>query len=211
MNLLSRLLGGSESSHDKAFSNDLKRLNEVKAGLGDQAVNYVRTGADATVLSSLSVLCKANELEVCKTYLNDKSPVRARRELFARAEPYDLDLMQRYGEVVSAAASAAVVTVVGTDAAPKTLRVFFTEAFLGLPDNPNSWPRKAKPLYGKGLTVERALDMARRLGGNLVDFFDVVYGRGGPYGGNGGVYPAAAASRPPAARPRPALGPAAAR
>src|SRR5215468_5922339 len=194
MSLLSRLLGGG-SSHDKVISNDLKRLNQLKAGLGDQAINYVRTGADATVLSSLSVLCKGNEIEVCKTYLNHGSPTRPRWELFARGQPYDLELMQRYAEVVSAVASATTVKTVGTDAAPMAVRVFFTEAFLGLPDVPNSWPRKAKPLDGNGLTVERALDMTRRLGGNLVDFFDVVYGRDGTYGINGDLYRQAALLR----------------
>ena len=39
MNLLSRLFGGGGSSHDKVISNDLKRLNQLKAGLGDQAIN----------------------------------------------------------------------------------------------------------------------------------------------------------------------------
>src|SRR5215813_4178656 len=125
MNLLSRLFGGGGSSHDKVISNDLKRLNQLKAGLGDQAINYVRTGADATVLSSLSVLCKGNEIEVCKTYLNHGSPTRPRWELFARGQPYDLELMQRYAEVVSAVASATTVKTVGTDAAPMAVRVFF--------------------------------------------------------------------------------------
>jgi len=187
MSLLSRLLGGG-SSHDKVISNDLKRLNQLKAGLGDQAINYVRTGADGTVLSSLSVLCKSNEIEVCKTYLNANSPTRPRWELFARGNPYDLELVQRYAEVVSAVAGASKVKTVGTDATPIAVRVFFTEAFLGLPDAPNSWPRKAKPLDGKGLTVERALDMTRRLGGTVVDFFDVIYGRDGTYGINGDLY-----------------------
>src|SRR5262245_51823734 len=160
MNLLSRLFGGGGSSADKAVSSDLKRLNQIKAGLGDQAINYVRTGADATVLSSLSVLCKANELEACTNYVKQGSPIRSRWELFARAEPYDLDLMQRYAEVLCAATtSATTIKTVGTDAAPRAVRVFFTEAFLGLPDQHNSWPRKATALNGRGLTVERALDM----------------------------------------------------
>jgi hypothetical protein len=190
MSLLSRLFGGG---HDSVVSNDLKRLNNIKSGLGDQAVNYVRTGADATVLSSLSVLCKTNELEVGQTYLKQDSPAQARRELFAQAEPYDLDVMQRYAEALCAAGNAPSVKTVGTDAAPKAVRVFFSEAFLGVAYESNTWPRKAKPLSGRGLTVERAVEMARRLGGNPIDFFDVVYAReDAGYGMNGDLYRQAA-------------------
>jgi hypothetical protein len=50
----------------------------------------VRTGADAVVLASLNTLCKANELEVCRTYVDGRSnATMRRRKLFAHGEPYD--------------------------------------------------------------------------------------------------------------------------
>ena len=104
MKILNWLLGSS-SSHDPIVGDDLKRLNLVKAGLGDQAIAYVRSGEGETVLASLSALCRANELEVCKAWTDRKSPTLKRREMFASAHPYDAAQMQRYVEVLCAASA----------------------------------------------------------------------------------------------------------
>ena len=61
------------------IENDLKRLNQIKAGLGDHAVSYVRNGDNETVLSSLSTLGDNGLLKACYNYVpyQDKfSPAR---------------------------------------------------------------------------------------------------------------------------------------
>src|SRR5262249_14601478 len=150
----------------------------------DQAIAYVRTGENATVLASLSTLCRTNELEVCRTYVDHR--VRAtpdRRQLFAKADPYDLPLMHRYTEVLAAAAADvphkgvgrfSPEAVSGTEKAPRLLRIFFSEAFLGMREH-QTWPPKATPLHDKGLILENAIAMCRLFGGDIVDLFDVLY------------------------------------
>ena len=85
MNFSSNLLGARP--HDSTIKSDLQRLDDVRPGLGEQAIAYVRTGADGTVLATLNALCKANDLEVCRTYVDTSrsSATLARREFFAQA------------------------------------------------------------------------------------------------------------------------------
>jgi HEAT repeat protein len=187
MRWLGSLIGWGPQD-EKTVANDLKRLNSLKAGLGDQATAYVCKGEGGTVLSSISVLSKANELEVCTLYLKDKSPTLERRRMFARAHPYPCEMMQRYTEVLLAASSNGVRLELapGSEAVPMKVRLFFLEAFMGLADHPNSWPRTAAPLNGKGLTPEMAADMVHRLDGQLVDLFDVLFAKSGNYSVVGG-------------------------
>src|SRR5262245_52308264 len=107
-------LVGLAPQEDKVVSDDLKRLNSVKAGLGDQAAAYVRSGDYETVLSTLSVNCQTNPLEVCKQYVQTNSPTMARRALLARGHPYPLDLAQRYADVLSAAGASQLEFAPGT-------------------------------------------------------------------------------------------------
>ena len=179
-------LVGLAAQDEKVVSDDLKRLNAVKTGLGDQASAYVRTGEHEAVLSTLSVHCQANPLEICKHYVQDNSPTTARRRLLARGHPYPLDLAQRYADVLAAAGGSALESAPGTRAVPQRARMFFGEAFLGLPAKTNVWPRKAAPLHGKGLILDTALQMVRRLDADVTDFFDVLYAGGTNYAGNGG-------------------------
>jgi hypothetical protein len=97
-----------------------------------------------------------------------------RRNLFARLNPYDLDFVQRYAEVLNAATPTADGAA-GSSLVPKVIRVFLSEAFLGTLAVPNSWPGRSEPLDGKSLTPEVAITMVQRLGGNLTDFFDALY------------------------------------
>ena len=171
---------------ERVVINDLKRANAVKAGLGDQAETYVRTGDGETVLSTLSVVCQANPFEVCKPYVAERSPTLGRRHIFARAHPYPFDLIQRYAEVVAASGQSALDVAPGTDSVPVKARLFFAEAFLGVRERTNTWPPKAAKLHGKGLTVDAAVDMMRRLGGDVADLFDVLYAKGATYAAIGG-------------------------
>jgi HEAT repeat protein len=169
----------------RVVTRDLKRLNAVKAGLGDAAVDYVSDGKNDTVLSTLAVHCKANELQVCTRYVrHDDSASTDRRAFLAHAHPYPYEAIQRYAEVLAVAGD--LEHAPGTNATPKAIRALFGEAFLGVPVKANTYPQKAKPLNGKGLTVEAALEMIRRLGGSPIDFFDVVYARNVGYTAIGG-------------------------
>jgi HEAT repeat protein len=157
------------------ISNDFKRLNAKQAGLGEKVAAYVLKGEGATVLSTLSVMRPSAELDVCSAWHQDKSPTFSRRRLFAHMHPYDFDVVQRYAEALTATCAAAPDGAVGTATAPLAVRVFLSEAFLGTPENTNTWPRKATKIDGKGLTVETAMEMVRRLGGTATDLVDAIY------------------------------------
>lgn len=199
MGFLSNLFGGG-GPHDGIISNDLKRLESLKVGLGEQAIAYVRTGADGTVLSSLATLCKANELGVSHAYVDPRvaSGINQRRRLFATGEPYDVAVIHRYAEVLCAAApgipAAKAISryaegVCGTDKTPRMVRIFFTEAFLGMREDHSSWPPKPAPqLNGRGLTPDRAIEMTRLLGGDVTDLFDVLFVADNAYSLGGGTY-----------------------
>lgn len=168
------------SVHRQVIVEDLRRLNKVRAGLGDAAAAYVLEGTDGTVLSSIAALVKNDELEVDKAWGAQK-----RRHLFARAHPYDLERMERYTDVLCASAPSMPSHAVGTAQVPRRARIFFSEVFLGVLTNLNVWPRSAEPLAGKGLVLEKALAMLQRLGGTPVDFIDLLY-QGGRIEGSGG-------------------------
>jgi hypothetical protein len=186
MKWLGSLIGWGQQD-EKTVANDLKRLDLLKAGLGEQAIAYVCRGESETVLSTVSVLSKANELEVCAVFWGHASPALERRRMFARAHPYPSDMVQRYTEVlVAASGGLRLEDAPGSQAVPKKVRLFFAEVFLGLPDKTNNWPPTAAPLDGKGLTVELAMDMLRRLDGQLIDFFDVLFAKGTGYRAVGG-------------------------
>jgi HEAT repeat protein len=168
---------GRAAQDGKAAAEDLKRLNTLKPGLGDAALDYVRDGDGETVLSTLATLAQTANLDICRSYVPASSPAIARRRLFARSDPYPFDLVQRYVEVLTALIGPGIDYAPGTQAVPNKLRVFFGEAFLGVVEALPRGPQKAEPPSGKVLPVETALEMARRLDGSLTDVFDVLYVR----------------------------------
>jgi HEAT repeat protein len=180
-------LGGFIGTREDVAAADLKRLDAVRDGLGTEATAYVCNGASETVLSSVAALCKSNELEICKSWVRHDSPTLYRRKLLARLHPYDLDFVQRYAEVLNAAVPT-VAGAAGSDSVPKAIRLFFSEGFFGILDMPNAWPRRAQPLDGKGLVPDVAIAMVQRLGGNLTDFFDLLYCQDKHYGISGEPY-----------------------
>ncbi|MGO9486861.1 MAG: DUF4132 domain-containing protein [Rhodomicrobium sp.] len=197
--MIANLLGGIFDifkTKENIAAADLKRLSEIIPRLAEDATAYVCEGTGETVLSSLNALCKGHELEVGKTYTEQKSPTLARRRLFARAHPYDLDFMQRYAEVLNAACPVLPSDIPGSMAVPKAVRIFLWEAFHGAVESPNTWPQKAVKLGGKGLTPEIAIEMVRRLGGSLADFFELLYTQDGRYSYAGHTYRQAVDLRP---------------
>ena len=189
---LSGLIG---SEIQKAVTNDFKRLNDLKAGLGDAIGDYVCRGENGTALSTLAIHCKANELKVLNRYSYGDSAAELRRKLLAHADPYPHDAIHRYAEVLAAVAD--LSDAPGTSAVPKIMRVLFGEMYLGLPIARNTWPQETKPLDGKGFTLEVAHEMLRRLGGSPADLIDVVYTRSPGYSAiSGELYRKAVDLRP---------------
>lgn len=200
-------LGGLFASKSSVITRDLKRLNDLKPGLGDAAAAYVLKGQGETVLSTLGVVCTANPLEVGKPWAGgprrDQSPSIARRKLIARGDPFDLEVMHRYAEVLDASCPTLPDQVAGSGAAPRAWRAMFTEALLGLPDTLNTWPRKSSPLNGRGMTTDAALALARRLGGDLIDVLDAIYTKGNQWAAADGALYREATDLAPLARAHP--------
>jgi len=169
-------------SRARTIAADLKRLDEVQRGLGDQAFSYVVSGDNATVLATLSTKCAGNELEVGRTYMAPGTPTWPRRQLLAKGDPYDIDLAKRYAEVLSAASKDLSDEVVGSPKAKRLVRVFFSEAFDGVKKQNNTWPPRPGNIGSGGLTLENAEKMVEALGGTVVDLIDVLYNDRGRYG-----------------------------
>ena len=81
---------------------DLNRLNNTMSGLGTKAAQYVLTGQNETVLSTLANGAYSEPLNLNGSYAREK-PSRNRRLLFARLQPYDIELVVRYAKVLHAA------------------------------------------------------------------------------------------------------------
>ncbi len=124
----------------RVVANDLNRLDEVQRGLADKALAFVLGGRDATVLATISTLCKGDELEVAVAWLPNESPSWPRRRLLAQQQPFDDDFTKRYAQVLSAACPSLPDSAVGSDAVPSDVRVLFSEAFPGIRANTNRWP-----------------------------------------------------------------------
>ena len=181
----------------RVVSNDLSRLDQVRRGLGDQAIRYVLDGENETVLASLSSSCSGNELDACESYLRHDSPSWPRRQLLAQQNSFDAEFTKRYTEVLSATCATLPDSACGSDKATKDVRLLFSEAFAGATEDSNRWPPKAVPLTNKGLTLSRAMTMNQMLGGTVVDLVDVMYNERSRYGSiSGNLYRSAADVKP---------------
>ena len=159
----------------RAISSDLARLNDVRTGLGDDSIDYVLSGRNGVVLSSLSTLCTGKEIDVCQGYIRQESPTWARRKLFVLLDPYDVDLICRYVEVLSAACPMLPDYTAGSNKAPKSIRVFFSEAFGGMTKEQGRWPPNAVSITTKGLTLDVAQRVTAALGGTTADLVDLLF------------------------------------
>ena len=154
--------------------------------MGAEATEYVLTGRDEMVLSTIGTLCSGNPLEVATSYARPGSGTMARRRLLVRQDPFDVELLVRYAEVLAASCDALPDSAVGSAKAPKAIRVFFSEAFFGIRKRPNVYPAEVVPLDGKGLTIANALAVTEALGGTPADFVDALYQEDDVYWANGG-------------------------
>ena len=177
---------------------DMKRLNDVERGLGDKATAYVLSGDHETVLSTLSTKCTGAELEVCRpTYYGKEGPSLARRKLLARDHPYDIQVVKRYAEVLSASCKDVPDNAAGSSHTDRLIRLFFSEAFEGLKERTHVYPPKPITIKGKGLTLENAINVVSAFGGSVVDLVDVLYHEQGRYYSiTGGMYRGAVDIKP---------------
>ncbi len=168
---------------------DTKRLDTVKPKLGQKTLDYIISGNNEMVLSTLSACCNNSELEAAQSYLSHNSPAWPRRQLLAQDSPYDVAFAKRYTEVLSATCKELPDSAAGSAKVNKLVRVFFSEAFEGVKQRNNSWPPKPVKISAKGLTLQTAIEMTEALGGTIVDLIDVLYNEKGRYGSiNGGLY-----------------------
>ncbi len=176
---LSKFIPGSVSN---IASRDLKRLNDVQAGLGEIALRFVLKGTDETVLSTLSVACSSNPLEAGGTrfYYGDKSETQRRPKIFLDTQPYDVELLSRYAQVLAASCKT-VPELMGSEKTPLALRILFSEALLATVGNLNSYPREVRNAPVKGLTPEVLARVCKVLGGSLEDVFELLFWDAGPY------------------------------
>ena len=162
------------------IENDLKRLNMIKAGLGDQAVSYVRHGDNETVLSSLSTLGDNGVLNACYNYVpyqDTFSPARCR--FIAASTEKSPHLVCRYIEVLNAVTENIPDHAMGSKQVPDKLRIFFTELFNGDVElGPTNSNRKQCHL---SLSPEEAFKYCEAFDASAVDFFDVLYQKNNHY------------------------------
>ncbi len=183
-------------SRGRVVAADLKRLDDIKPGTADKAVNYVLDGRDETVLATISS-GGGKQLEVGEAYLHHKSPTPARRRLLAQQRPLDPEFSLRYTEVLLASCPNLPDSAAGSDKANSKVRVFFSEVFGGMRDSGYGWrPNAVKPVE-KPLTLADAVRMTELLGGSIEDLVDVAYNKRSEYGVLGGsVYRSAIDMKP---------------
>ena len=155
---------------------DLNRLNGTSQGLGTKAVSYVLSGQNETVLSSLASGQFTETLEVDQEYTRHQATYK-RRNLFARMQPYDSDLIVRYTELLSVTLPTTPQSLSGSKKTPPKVRLFLTEVFGGVDKSPNTYggPNKSKD-YNTRVTPQIAFDIIKMLGGEPADYFDAIYG-----------------------------------
>lgn len=165
--MLSFLKGLASTVSNDVIYSDLSRLNKLGGKTGDKAADYVKTGNNGTVLSTLSNANIPDDLLSPPEYaIAQDAPSRKRRKFFLDADPYDTALVARYAEVLAAARAKrnSDYGLAGPKTADPRLRVFFGEAFKGTVASTNSWPRKPRDAAVTGLTPGKAIAIGDELG-----------------------------------------------
>lgn len=175
----------SATPHAKFISRDLKRLNKVKAGMGDAAVSYVISGDPETVLATLSNTGSGNILRVCATYsfhdINKKVVDLERPFKFLDMVPYDADILMRYAQVLAAVCQSSLPRMLGSKNVPLAMRIAFTEASLAALDPKQSWSGVRRSTPPIGLTLDRLIPLAQALGGTTAQLFEILFWENNDY------------------------------
>lgn len=169
----------------KLINDDLRRLNEVKAGMGDAAAKYVLTGAPETVLSTLTQMGGGERLQVGMSYVayNNKVDFHLRRQLlFMDLSPFDPDLLVRYTQVLAAAMTTKSDRLLGSSKTPAALRVLFSEVAVAASDPDKRWQGVARKTPPKGLTQDQLVPMVQALDATVAQLFEVLFWENNEYG-----------------------------
>lgn len=157
------------------ISADLKRLNKIKSGLGDDAYKFVTKGNHETVLATLSNVAAEGLLDVCRSYAHDKE-TQARRDILVDLTKKDLDTLSRYLTVLQTAQNPFPSNACGSDKCAGTIRIFFSEFFLVL----DRYRYSSKEILNADvLSIDTASAVIQKLGGKQSDFIDVLYNNNG--------------------------------
>lgn len=182
-NLLKKLF---PNSAENILSKDLKRLNEVHAEMGGEAIRFVLSGKGETVLSTLSVHGGGEKLRIGGHRYHsgkDRNTHLERAKLFLNASPYDKDLLVRYAKVLAAASKAMPSQAPGSDKTPAALRMFLTEAFSAASDLDNDWRNTThQNVKITGLTAENLISIAEACDGSAEDVFEMLFWEDNQYG-----------------------------
>ncbi len=156
-----------------AISKDLRRLNSVRSGLGDQAAAYVGNGTNETVLATLANVDAGSALGLASRYSDEKTDT-ARNQYVAR-QANDPEVLARYAEVLGAAIGPDPDYLSGSKHAPLSLRVLFTLAGKGLVEVSNVWPRPMIKPESCALSPDFCVAVCKAAGGSAADLFDILF------------------------------------
>ncbi len=180
-NILSDILKIPKVS--KTISNDLKRLETVRKGLGTKAINYVTKGTDETVLATLANVDAATALGLKHSFTHPAE--NQARQFFIARNSTDPALLLRYGRVLAAANGPDTDSLAGSKHVPVHLRMLFTQAGRGLMATSNRWPPVFITASDTTLTPELCLDICAAGEGSLTDLFDMLFHDDGRWARNG--------------------------
>ncbi|MDX8350247.1 DUF4132 domain-containing protein [Cognatiyoonia sp. IB215446] len=178
------LSNASSGTVANIITRDLKRLNNVEKGMGDQAIKYVLTGESATVLSTLSVKGGGDQIHVCGTRyqsFGDNDVHTKRPGLFLDNDPYELDLLARYAQALAACCKTLPGHAIGTTKSSPALRVLCSEAFQAAMQDVRRWPPQPRKKPIKGLSADRLIQVTKALNAKLEDLFELLFWETGPY------------------------------
>lgn len=161
------------------LKSDLLRLNSIQSGLGDDAVKYVSKGKPETVLATLDHNAAEGLLDVCQNYVHEKETL-ARRSLLPEMAKKDLDMLERYINVLTVLQSPFPSSASGSSKCTSAVRVFFSEYFSVLERNRHY--SDSKKIKTQILNLDVALEVTRKLGGDVSDLIDVIYSDNGHWG-----------------------------
>lgn len=175
MKIIDRLKG-LLNGEPNLIAEKFRELNKVQPGLGDKTVSYIVSGENETVLATLSQILPTQNPDPGSpnSWYGDKQ-LPQRQKLLLLMEPFDFELVRRFGEVC--AQSGRDAELAGSAKVPLAIRYIFTHVFVGFNTANTSRISQPEPLTGSGLTRERALELIDRMGGVPADLLDVIYVR----------------------------------
>jgi len=170
----------------RVAGDDLSRLDELEAGLGAKAVDYVLHARQATCLASIHTRATARTLGVLSRQHDIRSPTNRRRLVLLGCGSDHADFVRRYAEVLGAATGDELDDAPGSDAVPALARVLFGELFLLVASGRLGDEGQKELAAGQGFGLDTASGFAEHLGCTRVDMIDLLYTEGRSWSKVGG-------------------------